>query len=301
LTSSTVEPAAAPVAIPDVRPRGPWRQALSRFRRRPLGLAALGVGVVLFLVGAFAGRLAPYYAGQTWVELVTHPKPPLTHAHLLGTDVQGRDMLTQLLYAIRQTVEFSVICVGGATLIGTVVGLLAGFYGGVLDGLLSWLTGMVVTVPAIAFLLLVVVYEWPLTPVGFGVALMFYLWTSVARAVRASVVSLRSREFVEAAHAAGASDLRLIVRHLLPNSLGTIIVAGTSLVGQSIAIVATVTFFGYGTVQSEKPTLGSLIAQAVPGHGTPWWLSWPPVLILVLLIVCTNLLGDTLDDALNPA
>jgi peptide/nickel transport system permease protein len=130
---------------------------------------------------------------------------------------------------------------------------------------------------------------------------MLYLWTSVARAVRASVASLRGRQFVEAAQAAGASDLRLMVRHLLPNSLGPIIVGATSLVGQSVTIVATVTFFGYGTVQAEKPTLGSLIAQAVPGHGTPWWLSWPPVLVLVLLLVSMNFLGDTLDDSLSPA
>jgi peptide/nickel transport system permease protein len=130
---------------------------------------------------------------------------------------------------------------------------------------------------------------------------MLYLWTAVARGVRASVVSLRGREFIEAAQAAGASDLRLMLRHLLPNSLGPVIVGTTSLVGQAIAIVATVTFFGYGTVQAEKPTLGSLIAQAVPGGGTPWWLGWPPVAILVLLLVCVNFLGDTLDDALNPA
>jgi len=300
VTSSTVEPAAAPVGVSNIRSRGPWRQALTRFRRRPLGLAALGVGVVLFLVGAFAGRLAPYYAGQTWVELVTHPQSPM-HSHLLGTDVQGRDQLTQLLYAIRQTVEFSLLCAAGATAIGTVVGLVTGFYGGALDAIVSWLTGIVATVPAIALLLLVVVYEWPLSPVGFGLSLMLYLWISPARAVRGSVASLRERQFVDAAEAAGASDLRLMVRHVLPNSLGPVVVSATSLIGQSILIVATVTFFGYGNVQAEKPTLGSLIASNVLGPGTPWWLGWPPVIVLVLFIVSMNLLGDTLDDALNPA
>jgi peptide/nickel transport system permease protein len=213
VTTSTAESAAPRVALPGVRARGPWRQALARFRRRPLGVAALAVAFFLFLVGLLANRLAPYDAGQTWVELVTHPQPPLTHGHLFGTDQLGRDFLTQLLYALRQTAELAFICAGGATLIGVVVGLIAGFYGGPLDGGLSWFTGMVVTVPAIAVLLLVVVYAWPVTPVGFGLALMLYLWTSVARAVRASVVSLREREFIEAAQAAGASDLRLIVRH----------------------------------------------------------------------------------------
>jgi ABC-type dipeptide/oligopeptide/nickel transport system permease subunit len=283
-----------------VRRRGPWRQALGRLRRRPLGIAALAVVVAFFVVGALADVLAPYPAGQTFLEFITRPQPPLTPGHLLGTDYLGRDFLTQLLFAIRQSAELALVAMLGAAAIGVVVGTLAGYYGGVIDAALSWLTGIVVTVPAIAVVLLVVVYSWPVSPVGFGLALMLYLWTTVARAVRASVASLRVLEFVEAAHAAGASDARVLVRHLLPNSLGTVIVATTGLVGQSIGIVATVTFFGYGTVQSEKPTLGSMIASAVPGPGVPWWLGYLPIAILVLLVVCVNFAGDTLDDALNP-
>lgn len=237
---------------------------------------------------------------RTFLEFITRPQPPLTHGHLLGTDYLGRDFLTQLLYAIRQSAELALVCMLGATGIGVAVGTLAGYYDGVVDGAVSWLSGVVVTVPAIAVVLLVVVYSWPVSPVGFGLALMLYLWTAVARAVRASIASLRAREFVEAAHAAGASDARLLFRHLLPNSVGTVIVAATGLVGQSIAIVATVTFFGYGTVQEEKPTLGSMIASAVPGPGVPWWLGDLPIAILVLLLVRVNFAGDTLDDALNP-
>jgi ABC-type dipeptide/oligopeptide/nickel transport system permease subunit len=256
--------------------------------------------LAFFLVGALAGVLAPYPAGETFLEFVTRPQPPLTHGHLLGTDYLGRDLLTQLLFAIRQSAELALICAVGATIIGVVVGLLSGYYGGVLDGVFTWLTSAVVTVPTIGVLLIVVVYEWPVSPVGFGFALMLLLWTAVARAVRASVATLRAREFVEAAHAAGGSDLHVLMRHLLPNAIGSVIVASSALIGQSIVVVATATFFGYGTVQAEKPTLGSLIASAVPGPGTPWWLGDIPIAVLVVFVVCVSVVGDALDDALNP-
>jgi peptide/nickel transport system permease protein len=132
---------------------------------------------------------------------------------------------------------------------------------------------------------------------------MLYLWPGVARVVRGAVAALKTREYVEAAHAAGASDLRIMFRHLLPNSAGPVIVAATSLIGQSIIIVATVDFLGLGTVQAEKPTLGSLIADAARGTGfapAPWNLYLLPGIALTLMLVCVNFIGDTLDDALNP-
>jgi peptide/nickel transport system permease protein len=263
-------------------------------------MAALVILLALFVVGAFAGVLAPYAAGRTFLELMNRPQRPLSPGHLLGTDYLGRDFLTQLLFAIRQSVELSAVCAAGATVIGVVVGTLAGYYGGLVDVVTTWLTGVVVTVPAIAVLLIVIVYTWPVSPIGFGITLMLYLWTAVARAVRASISSLRTREFVEAAEAAGASDLRIMLRHALPNALGTVIVAATALVGQSIVIVATVTFFGYGTVQAEKPTLGSMIASAPPAQGWPWWLVDVPIAVLAVLVVCVNVAGDALDEAFNP-
>ena len=127
--------------------------------------------------------------------------------------------------------------------------------------------------------------------------------------MRGSVVALRTREFVEAAHAAGASGPRIILRHLVPNASGPLIVAGTALIGQSIVIVATVTFLGLGTVQAEKPSLGTLIADAARGTGgttaaapctRPGGSTSSRASLLVLLLVCVNLVGDALDEALNP-
>jgi peptide/nickel transport system permease protein len=307
---ASVDTAAALELVDTSLPRrGPWKQAARRFRRRPLGLAALSVLLAIFVVGLLAKQLAPYPAGEEFLEFINRPQHPFTTPHhFLGTDVIGHDFLTQLLFGIRESVFASLVCAAGATAIGALVGVLAGFYGGVVDAITTWITGAVVSVPAVAVLLIIVIFRWPVTPFEFGLWLMVYLWTGVARVVRGVVVSLREREFVEAAHAAGASGPRVILRHLLPNASGPLIVAGTSLIGQSIVIVATVTFLGLGTVQAEKPSLGTLIADAARGTGgtagvivqSPWWLYVFPGAVLVVMLVCVNLLGDTLDEVLNP-
>ena len=294
-----------------LRRRGPWRQAVARFRRRPVGIAALVVLLGLFVTGLLAAKLAPYPAGDEFLEYINKPQPPFsTPHHLLGTDVIGHDFLTQLLFGLRESVFSSFVCAVGATLIGAVVGAIAGYYGGVVDTFVTWVTGTVVSLPAVAFLLIVVVISrWPVTPFDYALWLMIYLWTSVARVVRGSVLSLKHREFVEAAHAAGASGPRIILRHLIPNASGPLIVAGTALIGQSIVIVATVTFLGLGTVQAEKPSLGTLVADAARGTGgtfggvvhSPWWVYVFPGVLLVALLVCVNLVGDALDEALNPS
>jgi peptide/nickel transport system permease protein len=289
--------------------RGPWRQAISRFRRRPLGLAAAALLIAFVVVGALAGVLAPYYPGQEFVQLIGRAHPPLTAHHVLGTDALGRDFLTELLFGIRETILSALICTGGATVIGAIVGAFAGYYGGRFDDLVTWATGVMVAVPAIAVLIIIAIWsQLPVKPITDGLWLMALLWPAVARVVRASVASLRTREYVEAAHASGASDLRVIFRHLLPNSGGQIIVAATTIVGQSIAIIATVDFLGYGYNQPERPTLGGLIADAAnaaSAAGTSsiasvWWLYVIPASLLVLVLLAVAFAGDTLDDALNP-
>jgi ABC-type dipeptide/oligopeptide/nickel transport system permease subunit len=309
--SATVESAADVVFAPAVARRGPWLQALARFRRRPLGLIALAVVVLFGIVGALAARLAPYPVGQEFVELIQHPQPPLTAHHLLGTDVLGKDFLTQILFGIRETILSALVCAAVAAAIGTVVGAIAGFFGGWFDALVTWITGVVVAVPAVAVLILVSVWEFPWTPLRFGLWLSAVLWTGPARVVRATVAQQRPREYVEAARASGASGLRIVARHLLPNSLGAVIVSATSIVGQSIVVIATVDYLGYTSNSYEKPTLGGLVADAThsttllqTGNGplsSLWWLYVIPSVLLIVLLVSVALLGDALDDALNPA
>jgi len=291
---------------------GPWRRAGARFRRRPLGVASLSLVLVVFVLGALAGVLAPYYPGQEFVLLIGKARPPFTAHHVLGTDVLGRDFLTQLLFALRQTAVSSLVCAGGGTAIGVAVGAAAGFYGGWFDDLVSWATRIVVAVPALAVLIVIAVWhKLPLTPLDDALFLMALLWTGVARVVRAAVRTQITNEYVEAAEASGSSGVRILVRHVLPNVSGSVVVAATNLVGQSIAIIATVDYLGYGYNQPERPTLGGLVADATaasnqslgraPSIGSVWWLYLIPTVLLVLVLLAVAFLGDALDDALNPA
>jgi peptide/nickel transport system permease protein len=293
--------------------RGPWRQALDRFRRRPLGVASLALIVLVFVVGAFASVIAPYYAGQEFLPLIGTAHPPLTPHHFLGTDVLGRDFLTQLLFALRETALSSLVCAGGGAAIGVTVGALAGFYGGWLDDIVSWATRVVVAVPAIAVLIVIGIWHTPLplTPLDDGLWLMALLWPGIARVVRAAVRAQSVNEYVEAARASGSSSLRILVRHVLPNVTGAVTVAATNVIGQSIAIIATVDYLGYGHNQAERPTLGGLVADATaassqslgraPSIGSVWWLYVIPTVLLVLVLLAVSFAGDALDDALNPA
>jgi peptide/nickel transport system permease protein len=160
-------------------------------------------------------------------------------------------------------------------------------------------------------MILVNVWVFPLTPLRLGLWLSTVLWTGPARVVRATIAQQRPREYVEAARAAGASSVRIIVRHLFPNVIGTVIVSATSIIGQSIVIIATVDYIGYGFNQYEKPTLGGLVADATRstsliltrnvGIWSIWWLYVFPAVLLVVLLAAIALLGDALDDALNPS
>lgn len=306
--STTVAQAAA---APETAALGPWRQALYRFRRRPLGVAALSIVVAFFVVGFFAKRIAPYAADDEFLKYLAHPQPPLTEHHLLGTDAISHDFLSQLLVAIHETTISSLTCAGLATVAGTIVGALAGYYGGWFDALANWVTTVVVAVPAIAFLLVVIVWNrTPVTPMEYAYWLTAILWIPVARVVRATVLTLRGREYIEAAQALGAVSPRIIARHIIPNAGGTILVAATTVVSQSIVLVATVDYLGYGFNQYNKPTLGGLLADATRGTAavpgtfvpapSPWWLFVFPAVLLVLLLVSINFAGDALDDALNP-
>lgn len=286
------------------RRRGPWTQAAGRFARRPLGVLALAVFAALCVTGFLAGKLAPAPPAQIFFDYISKPVGPSLHGeHLLGTDGLGHDELSQTLYALRASVEAALICAVGATAIGTVVGAVAGYAGGILDALAGWVIGVIVTMPALATVILVVVYNLPFPTIWYGVVLMLVLWPGVARVVRSEISRLDRQEFAEAARAAGGSALHVVGRHLIPNATGAIVVAGTATLGQSILIVATVDFFNYAVGSLDHPTLGGMVSQAITGIGiakSPWWLYAVPATALGLLLVSANFAADSLDDALNP-
>jgi peptide/nickel transport system permease protein len=290
----------------EVPRRGPWIQVIRRFRRQRLGMLALVALVLLFVAGAFADQVAPYGYNQVNLEHFGTPgAPTLDGHHFFGTDDAGKDVLSQTLYAIRLSVKVALSVAAFAGLIGIVIGAIAGYYGGWIDSLLTRLVDIVISFPALLVLLAAFSTLGGIGLLEIGVIMALLLWTSVARVVRASFLSLREREYVEAARAMGASDLRIILRHLLPNTVGPIIVAVTSVIGQAILLEATVDFFGFGVFSAVTPTLGSLVADALrdPLRGTAtsyWWLYTFPTVAMVAILLCVNYVGDSLDLALNP-
>jgi len=284
-----------------VRSRGPWARAFARFRRQWLALVALGVLVIVFGAGALAAHLSPY-PFSAYDPLAANLPPTLEGHHFFGTDQIGRDLFSRTLFGIRSSLLVGVAVAAFATLIGIVVGGLAGYFGGWLDNALMRLVELVVTIPALGVLFVAIIFLGVPTPRKAAEVLILYLWTGVARVVRAQFVSLRETEFVEAARAAGASGFRIVFRHLVPNAFGSIVVAASLLVGQAILLDATLEFFDFGISGNTQPSLGNLIADATKygGLDVDWWLYAMPASVIVLLLVCVNFLGDCLDEALNP-
>lgn len=284
-------------------------RSLRRFGRQPLAVVALVLVVAIFVVGALAPTIAP----QGWNDLdlsavwQNHP-PTLTSGHLLGTDNIGRDVLVRTVYGIRATERDALLAALLATAVGLVVGCLAGLRGGWLDAVLMRVGDLVTSFPALMVLYAAYIFVEPVTLGKTTLVFGLYLWTYVARAVRAHVVALGANEFVDAARALGASELHVLRRHLLPNAAGTVVAAATSLVGQIVLLEATLEFFGLGVPSQVEPSLGNLIGDAAATGigafnqlGLGWWVWVAPATVLAAIVICVNLVGDGLDAALDPS
>jgi peptide/nickel transport system permease protein len=186
-----------------------------------------------------------------------------------------------------------------ATVLGTIVGAISGYYGGKVDNLLMRLVDLILVVPFLAVLLVLSAYLGQGKPLRVGMILAILLWVTLARIVRGVFLSLREKEFVEAAKAAGAGDLRIMFRHMLPSTVGPIAVTMTLLVAAAILLEAALSFLGFG-VQPPTPALGKLIADGQVDGLTTWWLVTFPGIVIVVLALAVNFVGDGLRDALDP-
>jgi peptide/nickel transport system permease protein len=304
-----VETRPAPAAPPDslalahehgleVESRSQWAYARRRFVRHRLAVMGLIILIVILGAGVFAGRIAPYaYDEQDFEHSLQGPT--LTAHHYFGTDVLGRDYFSRVVYGIRTSERVAVLVAVVSTLIGTAIGAVAGYYGRWVDNLLMRSTDLVLTLPPLAVLLTAAAFlgNGKQYRIAFMLALLF--WTQLARIVRGSFLALREKEYVEAARAAGSGDLRIMLRHMLPNALGPIVVNATLTVGVAILTEASLSFLGFG-VQPPTPSLGNLINEGQNVSQTAWWLVTFPGLTIVLVILCINFIGDGLRDALDP-
>jgi len=267
----------------------------SRLRRNRMAVAGLVLVMGLFAVALLAPWLAPYDPNFIDLKQVLMPPSP---AHLLGTDTLGRDVLSRVIFGARISLLVGFVAVGIATLIGVLVGALAGYYGGAMDALLMRLVDLMLCFPTLFLILAVIAVLGP-SIWNIMVVIGVTGWMGVARLVRAEFLSLREREFVMAARALGASDARLIWRHLLPNALTPVMVSATLGVAGAILTESALSFLGLG-VQPPTPSWGNILTMGKDNIEIAWWLSVFPGLAILVTVMSYNLLGEGIREAVDP-
>lgn len=249
------------------------------------------------VVGSLSNRLVPPF----WVESQGEgifATPGGTAEHLLGTDKQGRDILSRIIYGARVSLTVAAISIGMAGLIGTSLGLIAGYFGGNIDHLVMRLVDIGLSMPAILFALVLATVLGPSFQTVVIVIVIIF-WSRYARLVRGETLSIKSQDFVARSRVNGASHARIIVRHIFPNVVNTITVLATLEVGQVILLESTLSFLGAG-LPRPTPAWGLMIANGRELLVTAWWLAAMPGIAILLSVLSMNLLGDWLRDKLDP-
>jgi peptide/nickel transport system permease protein len=281
---------------------GIWK----RFRRHKLAIAGAFVLCFVSLVAILASLLHlqdPNAIDQ--VHWQGYPLAPGIAGHLLGTDENGRDLLARLVFGAQISLQVAIFAVIMELTIGTVLGAVAGYYGGWVDYALMRLTDVFLSIPLLPLLLVltaIVAATSTRASLSFGVIVVIIgalSWPAVARLVRASFLSLREKEFCEAARAIGGRDGRIIFRHLLPNAVAPIIVQGTLEIAGVIILESTLSFLGFG-IQPPTASWGNMLANAESNMTNAPWVAIFPGLCILVTVLAINYLGDGMRDALDP-
>lgn len=310
------------LVAPQRRPpkaRSLWDDATRTFLRNKAGMVGFIIILVLFLLAIFAPILAPYnYLQQNYSAIMQSPS---AH-HLMGTDELGRDLLSRVLLSLRTAVLVATLITIIAGVLGVLFGALAGLLGGWVNLVITWIMDALLTVPPLWFAAFISVATRPsvtnLTNVLYqrthwssltNTVLVDYLvvisclgivsWPGIGRIVRGQVLALREKEFIEAEHALGASTWWIIRKHLLPNVLGPVIVALSVNFGYSMLFEASLSFLGIG-IRPPGASLGQMIADGVGYYRSAPYLVAMPGLVLAIVVLAFNFVGDALNDALNP-
>jgi peptide/nickel transport system permease protein len=267
----------------------------NRFHRNKLGLFGAGIVLVLFFIALLAPWVSPHDPTDIDHEhILSRPDPH----HWFGTDRLGRDVLSRVIWGSRISLLVGFVAVGIATFIGILIGALAGYYGRWVDGLVMRFVDLMLCFPTFFLILAVIAF---LEPSIWNIMVVIGLtgWMGVARLVRAEFLSLREREFVLSARALGASDLRIIFRHILPNALAPVLVSATLGVAGAILTESALSFLGIG-IQPPTPSWGNILTAGKDNLEIAWWLSFFPGLAILITVLGYNLLGEGIRDALDP-
>ncbi|NWF76192.1 MAG: ABC transporter permease [Nitrospirae bacterium] len=266
-----------------------------RFSRNKLAVIGVIVVFILITISLSAPVISPY--DPTEIDVYNVLSPP-SKTHFLGTDELGRDLLSRIIWGSRVSLKVGFVAVGIAILIGVIIGSLAGFYGGKVDAILMRFVDIMLAFPTF-FLILAVISI--LEPNIFTIMAVIGItgWMDVARLVRAEFLSLKERDFIDAAKAIGLNNTRLIYRHILPNALSPVFVAATFGVAGAILTESGLSFLGLG-VQPPDPSWGNILTSGKDNIEVAWWLSLFPGLAILITVLSYNLVGEGLRDALDP-
>lgn len=317
LTNDAGEGPEGPESATEIAARSPFELFWSRLRHDKVAMFSLAIILLMLLMAVFAplivkalGLPSPNVQNSNLLDDFGQPTGP-TSAHPLGVDDRGRDIASRVIYGARVSMTVALVATALIVLVGVIFGLLAGYYRGRFDSLLSRVMDLFLAFPVLVLALglgvacadgCVKVGGHSLIAPGLMVVIFVITissWPYMARIVRGQVLSLREREFVEASRSLGASDRRIIFREILPNLVAPIIVYATILIPQNILYEAALSFLGIG-VDPDQPSWGAMIADATAIFQDAWWFMLFPGLALLLTVLAFNIVGDGLQDALNP-
>jgi peptide/nickel transport system permease protein len=267
----------------------------TRFRTKRFAIAGVVVVIFLFLLSFLAPYITPY--GPDDLDLY-HVLMPPSSAHWFGTDDLGRDVLTRMIYGAQISLEVGFVAAGIAVIIGTLVGLIAGYYSGWVDNILMRFVDIMLCFPTFFLILAVIAF--------LGQSIWYIMiiigltgWMGVARLVRAEVLSIRERDYVMAVRALGASDMRIIFRHIFPNAMAPVLVSATLGVAGAILTESALSFLGIG-VPPPTPSWGNILTSGKDYIEFAWWLTLYPGLAITVTVLAYYLVGEGIRDALDP-
>lgn len=277
-----------------MRKRKPLKRPsfLSRYALFIIGLVLVGTISVFSILAPW---IAPYEPSALNVDAVLQSP---SSAHIMGTDALGRDVFTRILYGGRVSLWVGFVAVGISTAIGLILGLVSGFFGKIVDEIIMRGVDVMLCFPSFFLILAVIAFLEP-SLVNIMVVIGLTSWMGVARLVRAEALSLRERDFVQAAKAAGANPARIIFRHILPNAMAPVLVSATLGVAGAILVESSLSFLGLG-VQPPDASWGNMLTEGKEVLGVAWWLSVFPGLAILFTVLGYNLLGESLRDILDP-
>jgi ABC-type dipeptide/oligopeptide/nickel transport system permease subunit len=280
-----------------VAARSQTQMIVRRFLAHKLAVGSLVLFLIVVVASLIGGRFWKYGYADITEEFSSSP----SWGHPMGTDDIGHDSMAQILRGAQKSVQVALMVAFLATTFGAIIGALAGYYRMWVDSALMRFTDLVLTIPAIALLAVLAanVPEQAGNWLFVGLVLAALQWTYMARVVRGQFLSLREKEFVEAARALGASDTRIMFRHLLPNAIGSIIVNATITVAVAILLETALSYLGLG-IQPPDTSLGLLISSGQQAASTRPWLFWFPGIFIVIIALTINFIGDGLRDAFDP-